>query len=229
MEYERRFNQLSQYAPYLADTEQKKARRFERGLPSISSETEKEPLVPSLVVKKKCFSSHEEEVHCCAKECSCAKEAEDWRKCFHFFMSLRMVCYWASKPITILAKLFKPALFSSVFPYLSAAKLLKSTVQERTDDGDFLNISSILAPRSVSPAKTTSPVCSFASVKLQKYSFSSLNSFSGSFNLSPSRLDCPVRSRTGSMRCSVQATAEELVPGSLLQQFVDGDDEFHNR
>ncbi|KAK6160436.1 hypothetical protein DH2020_003817 [Rehmannia glutinosa] len=82
------------------------------------------------------------------------------------------------------------------------------------------NISSILAPRSVSPTKTTSPVCSFASVKLRKSSFSSLNSLSGSFNLSPSRLDCPVRSRTGSMPCSVRATAEEATVQSKVTHKV---------
>ncbi|KAI3467757.1 hypothetical protein Pfo_024420 [Paulownia fortunei] len=80
------------------------------------------------------------------------------------------------------------------------------------------NISSISAPRSVSPTKTTKPVCSFASVKLRKSafsSFSSLNSFSGSF-----RLDCPIRSRTGSMPFSVRAMAEEATLQSKVTNKV---------
>lgn len=77
------------------------------------------------------------------------------------------------------------------------------------------NISSISATRSVSPFKTTSSVCSFASVKPPKYAFSSLsssNTFSGPLGLRSSRLDCPSRSRSGSFK--VRAAAEE----ATLQQ-----------
>ncbi|XP_057777014.1 peptidyl-prolyl cis-trans isomerase A1 [Salvia miltiorrhiza] len=74
------------------------------------------------------------------------------------------------------------------------------------------NISSVTAPRSVSPVKITSSVCSFASVKPPKCAFSSLSSstsFSGPLGLTSPRLDCPTRSRSGSVPFRVRAMAEE--------------------
>lgn len=72
------------------------------------------------------------------------------------------------------------------------------------------NITSVSAPRSVAPLKTTSSVCSFASVKPPKYSSSSSSSFSGSLGLKSLRLDCATRSRSGSMPFRVRAMAEEV-------------------
>ncbi|KAH6798097.1 cyclophilin 20-2 [Perilla frutescens var. hirtella] len=74
------------------------------------------------------------------------------------------------------------------------------------------NISSISAPRSFSPIKTTSSVCSFASVKPPKYALASLsssNSFSGPLGLPSSGLNCLTRSRSASMPFRVRAAAEE--------------------
>ncbi|KAL6573222.1 Photosynthetic NDH subunit of lumenal location 5, chloroplastic [Orobanche minor] len=82
------------------------------------------------------------------------------------------------------------------------------------------NVSSILAPRILSPTKMTSAFCSFASMKLRKSSFSSLTSLSGSFGLSWPRLDSPVRSRAGSMPYSVRATTEEATLQSKVTQKV---------
>ncbi|GFP99466.1 peptidyl-prolyl cis-trans isomerase cyp20-2 chloroplastic [Phtheirospermum japonicum] len=71
-----------------------------------------------------------------------------------------------------------------------------------------------------SPTKSRSPACTSASLKLRKSSFSSLNSFTGSFSLSPMRLDCPVRSRAGSRPYSVQAMAEEATLQSKVTHKV---------
>ncbi|KAL6529359.1 Photosynthetic NDH subunit of lumenal location 5, chloroplastic [Orobanche gracilis] len=80
------------------------------------------------------------------------------------------------------------------------------------------NVSSILAPRILSPTKMTSAVCSFASMRLRKSSFSSLTSLSGSFGISWPRLDSPVGSRAGSMPYSLRATAEESTLQSKVTQ-----------
>ncbi|KAL0335935.1 UNVERIFIED_CONTAM: Photosynthetic NDH subunit of lumenal location 5, chloroplastic [Sesamum radiatum] len=53
------------------------------------------------------------------------------------------------------------------------------------------NISSVSAPRSLSPTKTTSSLCSSASLKLRKSAFSSSSFFSGSLSLSSLHLDRP--------------------------------------
>ncbi|KAL0385315.1 UNVERIFIED_CONTAM: Photosynthetic NDH subunit of lumenal location 5, chloroplastic [Sesamum radiatum] len=82
------------------------------------------------------------------------------------------------------------------------------------------NISSVSAPRSLSPTKTTSSVCSFASLKLRKSAFSSSSFFCGSLSLSSLHLDRPVRSRAGSMSLSVRAMAEEATLQSKVTHKV---------
>ncbi|KAK4413163.1 Photosynthetic NDH subunit of lumenal location 5, chloroplastic [Sesamum alatum] len=82
------------------------------------------------------------------------------------------------------------------------------------------NISSVSAPRCLSPAKTTSAVCSFASVKLRKSAFSSSSFFSGSLGLSSLHLDRPVRSREGAASFSVRAMAEEATLQSKVTHKV---------
>ncbi|KAL3649899.1 Photosynthetic NDH subunit of lumenal location 5, chloroplastic [Castilleja foliolosa] len=71
-----------------------------------------------------------------------------------------------------------------------------------------------------SPTKSRSPVYTSPYVKLPKSSFSSLNSLTGSFSLSSTRRDCPVRSRAGSMPFSVQAMAEEATLQSKVTHKV---------
>ncbi|KAL3656005.1 Photosynthetic NDH subunit of lumenal location 5, chloroplastic [Castilleja foliolosa] len=78
------------------------------------------------------------------------------------------------------------------------------------------NVSSVLA----SPTITTSPVCSFAPLKLRSSSFSSSNSLSGTFSFSSSRLDCPVRTRASYMPYSVRAMAEEATVQSKVTHKV---------
>ncbi|KAL0421594.1 UNVERIFIED_CONTAM: Photosynthetic NDH subunit of lumenal location 5, chloroplastic [Sesamum latifolium] len=82
------------------------------------------------------------------------------------------------------------------------------------------NISSVSAARSLSPTKTTSSVCSFASLKLRKSAFSSSSFFSGSLSLSSLHLDRPVRSRAGPMSLSVRAMAEEATLQSKVTHKV---------
>ncbi|KAL2253793.1 photosynthetic NDH subunit of lumenal location 5, chloroplastic [Sesamum indicum] len=82
------------------------------------------------------------------------------------------------------------------------------------------NISSVSAQRSLSPTKTTSSVCSFASLKLRKSAFSSSSFFSGSLSLSSLHLDRPVRSRAGPMSFSVRAMAEEATLQSKVTHKV---------
>ncbi|KAL0357734.1 UNVERIFIED_CONTAM: Photosynthetic NDH subunit of lumenal location 5, chloroplastic [Sesamum calycinum] len=82
------------------------------------------------------------------------------------------------------------------------------------------NISSVSAPRSLSPTKTTSSLCSSASLKLRKSAFSSSSFFSGSLSLSSLHLDRPVRSRGGPMSFSVRAMAEEATLQSKVTHKV---------
>ncbi|KAG8365846.1 hypothetical protein BUALT_Bualt17G0014400 [Buddleja alternifolia] len=77
------------------------------------------------------------------------------------------------------------------------------------------NISSISAPRTLSPTKTTNSVCSFAS---RKSAFSSSSFFSRSS--SSSCLEPVVRSKTGSMSFSVRAMAEEATLQSKVTNKV---------
>ncbi|XP_047972483.1 photosynthetic NDH subunit of lumenal location 5, chloroplastic-like [Salvia hispanica] len=69
------------------------------------------------------------------------------------------------------------------------------------------NISSVSTPRSVSPVKISSSLCSFASVKPPKCAFSSLSSSSSLSGLTLPR--CAIRSRSASMPFRVRAVAEE--------------------
>ncbi|KAK4402613.1 Photosynthetic NDH subunit of lumenal location 5, chloroplastic [Sesamum angolense] len=83
------------------------------------------------------------------------------------------------------------------------------------------NISSVSAPRSLSPTKTTSSLCfSSASLKLRNSAFSSSSFFSGSLSLSSLHLDRPVRSRAGPMSFSVRAMAEEATLQSKVTHKV---------
>ncbi|XP_047953146.1 peptidyl-prolyl cis-trans isomerase A1-like [Salvia hispanica] len=68
------------------------------------------------------------------------------------------------------------------------------------------NISSVSTPRSVSPVKISSSLCSFASVKPPKCAFSSLSSSSSLSGLTLPR--CAIRSRIGSMPFRVRVVAE---------------------
>ncbi|KAL3835726.1 hypothetical protein ACJIZ3_010462 [Penstemon smallii] len=78
------------------------------------------------------------------------------------------------------------------------------------------NISSISAPRSLSPTKTTSSIRSLSSAKLRKSAFSSCSSLSllsGSFSRQ-------VRSRIGAMPFTVRAMAEEATLQSKVTHKV---------